>query len=214
MMIRETSSFLLLALVLAGCGGDDQGPAADDDDEGEVPAAIEPSKDPDLQWKRAAAVEHDLMRALELSSEQLCLEVGVAPCVSQVHLVALGGHDPFGLGLYESLEAPLATTPIALDRVALSGCAARADLDAAAGEAGVVFKGLDLGAPAPAADDPKVAALVTELHHRLLARDPIADEIAKLGELTVDDAGERIGGRDFAVLTCYAIATSTEFLFF
>lgn len=213
-MIRKPSvfiSFVALALVLAGCGADDQGPA---DDDGEAPTAIEPSKDPDLQWKRAAAVERDLMRALELTSEQLCLEVGTAPCVSQVHLVSLGGHDPYGLGLYESLDAPLATTPIALDRVALSGCAARADLDAALGEAAIVFKGLDLTKDAPAADDPKVAAMLTELYHRLLARDPIADELAALAELTVDDDGERIGGRDFAVLACYAIATTTEFLFF
>jgi outer membrane murein-binding lipoprotein Lpp len=203
----------VLALVLlAGCGsGDDI--IAPDDEVGEDPA-LEVSRDPDVQWKRAAAVERDLMRALELSSEQLCREVGVAPCVSQVHLVALGGHDPYGLGLYESLAAPLATTPIALDRVVLSGCAARADLDRDAGNAAVVFTGFDLAAVTPAGDDPRVAAMVTELYHRLLAREPLVAEIETLGELTIDDAGEPIGGRDFAVLACYAIATTTEFLFF
>lgn len=202
-----------LALALAACGTDDSSGVDDDESSGEAPA-IQPSSDPDLQWKRAAAVEHDLTRALELTSEQLCLEVGVAPCVSQVHLVALGGHDPFGLGLYQSLAAPLATTPIALDRVALSGCAARADLDREAGAAAVVFKGLDLAAPAPAADAPELATMVTELYHRLLARDPLATEIEALGQLTLDEAGEPIGGRDFAVLACYAVATTTEFLFF
>jgi hypothetical protein len=203
---------MALALVVSACSTDDAG-TDEGEAEGEAPA-IEPSSDPDLQWKRAAAVEHDLTRALELTTDQLCLEVGIAPCVSQVHLVALGGHDPFGLGLYQSLAAPLATTPLALDRVALSGCAARADLDREAGNAAVVFKGLDLGAPAPAADDPKLAAMVTELYHRLLARDPLATEIETLGQLTVDDAGEPIAGRDFAVLACYAVATTTEFLFF
>jgi hypothetical protein len=203
-------SFLALALLLGGCGSDD---TSAPDDSGEAPA-VEPSSDPDLQWKRSAAVERDLMRAFELSSAQLCLEVGVAPCVEYVHLVALGGHDPFGLGLYESVSAPLATTPIALDRVALSGCAARADLDRAAGDAAVVFGAIDLDAPAPAADDPQVAAMITELYHRLLARDPLDTEIAALGELTVDEAGEPIAGRDFAVLACYTIATTTEFLFF
>lgn len=210
-IISKRISPLVLALALVGCGrGSEEGST---DDEGEAPA-IEPSNDPDLQWKRAAAVERDLMRALELSSEQLCLEVGVAPCVEQVHLVALGGHDPFGLGLFESLEAPLATTPIALDRVALSGCVARADLDRAAGDAAVVFTAFDLAAAAPAGDDPQVAAMLTELYHRLLARDPLATELEALGELTLDEAGEPISGREFAVLACYAVATTTEFLFF
>jgi hypothetical protein len=207
----ERFSSLAFALLLVGCSGDDtQAP----DDEGDETPAFEPSRDPDLQWKRSAAVERDLMRALELTSEQLCLEVGSAPCVQYVHLVALGGHDPYELGLYESVASPLATTPIALDRVVLSGCAARADLDRDAGDAAAVFKGVDLGEPAPAADDPKVAAMITELYHRLLAREPLATEIAALGELTVDEAGEPIAGRDFAVLSCYAIATTTEFLFF
>lgn len=212
-MTRKPFMPVVLALLLVmGCGsGDDV--VAPDDEVGEEPA-LEVSSDPDVQWKRAAAVERDLMRALELSSDQLCREVGVAPCVTQVHLVALGGHDPYGLGLYESLAAPLATTPIALDRVALSGCAARADLDRDAGNAAVVFTAFDLAAATPAADDPQVAAMVTELYHRLLARDPLATEIEALGELTIDEAGEPVGGRDFAVLACYAIATTTEFLFF
>lgn len=203
----------VFALLLAGCGSPGSDDASTDDETGEAPG-LEPSSDPDVQWKRAAAVERDLMRALELTSDQLCLEVGVAPCVSQVHLVALGGHDPYGLGLYESLAAPLATTPIALDRVVLSGCAARADLDREAGDAAAVFTAFDLGAAAPGGDDPQVAAMITELYHRLLARDPLATEIEALGELTLDEAGAPIGGRDFAVLACYAVATTTEFLFF
>lgn len=210
----KPNSMLALALALtslAGCNSDESDGSSD---EAEGPAALEPSKDPDVQWKRAAAVEHDLTRALELTPDQLCLEVGTAPCVSQVHLVALGGHDPFGLGLYESVDTPLATTPIALDRVALSGCAARADLDQAAGAAAIVFKGFDLAAPTPAADAPELAAMIAELYHRLLARDPLESEIAALLELRVDDSGEPIRGRDFATLACYAVATTTEFLFF
>lgn len=205
---------LVLALPLA-CKGDDAQEAGDDEtgETGSEPR-LEPSRDPDLQWKRAAAVGHDLQRALELTSEQLCLEVGTAPCVEQVHLVALGGHDPFGLGLYESLATPLATTPIALDRVALSGCAARADLDRAAGGAAVVFRGIDLAGAAPALDDPAIATMTTELYRRLLARDPLATELALIGELALDESGQAIAARDFAVLACYAIATTSEFLFF
>mgnify|MGYP000075323422 CR=1 FL=1 len=211
-LVMRLSVVLALASTLA-CKGDD---AAGDGETGETGGEprLEPSRDPDLQWKRAAAVEHDLERALELTSEQLCLEVGVAPCVEQVHLVALGGHDAFGLGLYESLDTPLATTPIALDRVALSGCAARADLDRSAGDAAVVFRGIDLAGAAPAADDPGVTTMTTELYRRLLARDPVPAELAAIGELALDESGQPIAARDFAVLACYAIATTTEFLFF
>lgn len=214
MSMRSAIVSSSVALVLAACSvGDDAAEAGQDGEEGSAPM-LEPSRDPDLQWKRAAVVGHDLERALALTSEQLCLEVGVAPCVEQVHLVALGGHDPLGLGLYEPLDAPLATTPIALDRVALSGCVARADLDLAAGEAALVFRGLDLAGSAPAADDPAIATMTTELYRRLLGRDPVEAEIATIAELARDDQGAAISGRDFAVLACFAVATTTEFLFF
>lgn len=208
--LRLASAAIVLVLAAPGCRGDDGQPP--DSTTGGEPT-LQTSRAPNLQWKRAAAVEHDLERALALTRDQLCLEVGVAPCVEQVHLVALGGHDPLGLGLYESLAAPLATTPIALDRVALSGCAARADLDRAAGPAAVVFRGVDLAGPAPAADDPGVVTMTTELYRRLLGRDPLAAELAAIGTLTRDESGP-VAARDFAVLACYAIATTTEFLFF
>jgi hypothetical protein len=211
-----TRGILSIGLWLAvGCRSDETGSATSETGGGsEGPEPVQAARDPDLQWKRAAAVEQDLKRALALTSEQLCLEVGVAPCVQEVHLVALGGHDPFGLGLYESLAAPMATTPIALDRVVLSGCAARAALDLTAGDAAVVFRGLDLTGEAPPADDAAVVAVTTELYRRVLGRDPLATEIAAIGDLTRDDAGQPIAARDFAVLACYAIATTTEFLFF
>ncbi len=199
--LHLASAALMFILAAPACRSDDGQPP--DGTTGGEPT-LQTSRVPNLQWKRAAAVEHDLERALALTRDQLCLEVGVAPCVE----------DPLGLGLYESLAAPLATTPIALDRVALSGCAARADLDRAAGPAAaVVFRGLDLAGPAPAADDPGVATMTTELYRRLLGRDPLAAEVSTIGALTRDESGP-IAARDFAVLACYAIATTTEFLFF
>ena len=211
---------LVLALPCAalacaiGCGGTEVEP------EPELEPRIEPSLKHDLQWKRAAALQRDLMNALELEYDEVCLEVGVAPCVEQVHLVALGGHDPFGLGLFESLERPLKTTPIALDRVALSACGARVEADRAAGDQAVVFTALDLDGPAPVAPDGSdevheaVAATATALYRRLLARDPLASEVEILTQLSVDDEGDPVSAAEFAQLACYAVTTSTEFLFF
>ena len=203
-------SGVLLGLV--ACQGDNPGGGEDDGDGTGGEPQVEPSSKHDLQWKRAYALERDLMRALELEADEVCLEAGSEPCISQVHLVALGGHDPIGLGLYESLADPLTTTPIAVDRVMLSACGSRAEADASGGA--VVFTDLDLSGPAPEASNEAVGGTATALYRRLLSRDPLAEEIELLAQLTVDDAGDPVSAVDFAKLACFTVASSTEFLFF
>ncbi|EDM74808.1 hypothetical protein PPSIR1_14260 [Plesiocystis pacifica SIR-1] len=215
-MVRDNSLHALsalslasvLALTLAGCGETEPEP------EPEGPK-VEASAKGDLQWKRADALERDLAGALELGTDELCVEVGVAPCIQEVHLVALGGHDPIDLGLYESLDEPLTTTPIALDRVVLSACIARASADAELGpDAAVVFGSLDLAGEAPASGSEAVAELTQTLTRRLFARDPLAEEVALIGELTVDGEGGRVSAEDFAILACHSLGTTSEFLMF
>jgi len=169
----------------------------------------------DVQWKRHAALENDLALALELDPANLCSELGQASCIRQVHLMPLGGNDPFGTGVLLPTAEPLATTPAVVDRVLLSACGQRVSLDrqAGAGQA-IVFTALDLNAPAPAPADPAVAATITDLYHRLLAREPSADEQRIVGELAADTAGEPLAAADFATLACFAIGGSTEFLFY
>jgi hypothetical protein len=194
---------------LPGCGG------ASGDEPEPVPTEIAPSNRNDLQWKRHHAVQQDLMQALALDATQVCTELGERSCTEEVHLVPLGGHDPFGLGLYESLDEPLVTTPLALDRVVLSACGTRVDLDEAAGQgSAVVFTALDLAAPAPAGDTDGFRLTVRDLYRRLLARDPAEAELEALRELTVDDAGTPVLGAEFAKMACFAIGTTTEFLLF
>ncbi|HEY6878183.1 MAG TPA: hypothetical protein VI299_09190, partial [Polyangiales bacterium] len=74
------------------------------------PPPYQTSKRSLLQWKRQAAFEADLMGALKLSREQLCTEVGGKNCVRDVHLVPLGGNDPYESGLMKPSPEPLATT--------------------------------------------------------------------------------------------------------
>lgn len=50
-------------------------------------------------WKRHAAIEADLVRALELKPEELCKELGVRDCIRDIHVIALGGNDPFRSGI-------------------------------------------------------------------------------------------------------------------
>jgi hypothetical protein len=165
-----------------------------------------------VQWKRHAAFEADLMAALQLSREQLCVELGGKNCIREVHLVPLGGNEPYESGLMKPSSEPLATTSSVVDRVLLSACNARARLDAQA--APQVFTALDFKAALPAANDPAIATTVRDLYQRLLARDPAPREIEIVAGLA-ESAGEAaLSTRDFAVLSCFMIGSTTEFLFF
>ena len=76
-----------------------------------------------------------------------------------------------------------------------------------------MFRGFDLSADAPDADDPAVEATVVDLYRRLLARDPRPSEVDSVARLTVDEDGNPVTGEEFAALACVAVASSTEFLF-
>ena len=107
--LRLASAALMFILAAPACRSDDGQPP--DGTTGGEPT-LQTSRAPNLQWKRAAAVEHDLERALALTRDQLCLEVGVAPCVEQVHLVEgegptrqlLGAPQRLGLAVAEVVD--------------------------------------------------------------------------------------------------------------
>jgi hypothetical protein len=169
----------------------------------------------DLQWKRYAALEADLVRGLELDADAVCTELGRANCINGVHLVPLGGNDPIETNMLQPSGEPLATTPSVVDRVLLSACGSRVALDAAGGRlSAVVFRELDLQGAAPAASDPAVRATVVELYRRLLARDPDAREVELISTLAADGDGNAVRAADFATVACFAIGSTTEFLFF
>jgi len=159
-----------------------------------------PAVDP-LQWKRVDAYEADLLGGLALGADG-CLELGTERC-ADVHRAALGGNDPFRNGQYEPIAEPLATTPVALERVALGACAERARLDAE-GPA-EVFTALDLDADVDPTS-PGVRETGAALYRRLLARDAEEAELDALAAI----AEGGLPARDYAVASCFAIATTTE----
>lgn len=177
-------------------------------------AATSSSARATLQWKRAGAFEADLSRALDLPRDSLCREFGTASCVREVHLVPLGGSDPFSTGMFEPAAEPLASTPTVVERIVLSACTARVELDRKAGSEASVFKQLPLDGAAPAPEDAKTRALVTDLFQRLLSRDPADAELATVAALARDDSGAAIAASDFAKLACFTVGSSAEFLFF
>jgi hypothetical protein len=176
--------------------------------------AFQRSPRPALQWKRYAAFEDDLAAALALPKDALCKEFGREACIRGVHLSPLGGHDPFSSGLLESSAEPLATTPTVVERIVLSACSERAELDRKAGTGAELFKGLDLAGKAAAPSDEVTQGVVTELYRRFLSRDPEPSERDIVAALAADEQGEAVPALAFAKGACFAVATTTEFLFF
>ena len=224
-MLRHLLSSLTLIVVLTSCteppatakgegegegeGESDEGEGEGESGEGEAPLPPAPfaiSTKSAVAWKRQRAVESDLLEALALQKGELCNELGLYSCVDFVHTVPLGGNDPFVKSQYEPLASPTVTSPVALERVVLSGCIARVDKDLA-GPA-VVFTTLQLGASF--VDDVEAEATIDLLARRLLRRDVTADERVKLLELTDDGEGNAVSARDFAILGCVVLGTMAE----
>lgn len=199
----------------------DAGPSASDASSNADAAPNPPDADAlaastrsNLQWKRYAAFEADLARALGLPKEQLCMELGRESCVRGVHLAPLGGHDPFATGLLEPSAEPLATTPTVVERIVVSACSTRLKLDRKTPAADSPFAAIDLAQPAPAPSASKSQELVSQLYRRLLGRDADSSEVELVAQLASDEQGLPVTGQDFALSACIAVATSSEFLFF
>jgi hypothetical protein len=214
--VRGLSALCLAATFAGACSEGSKAVKTSEPDAGEAQADYRISARPDLQWKRFAALEADLSSALELPPEELCIELGRESCIREAHLVPLGGNSPFKTGMLEPSTEPLATTPFAVDRIVLSACSERVKRDREAGLSEArVFSQFALDGDAPAPDDAAAAELATSLYRRLLARDPAEHELPLITALAADAEGGRpVAAADFAVLACYAIGTTTEFLFF
>jgi len=198
-------------LALAGlCLASTLGCSTDTDPDIEPEPEIAASTRNQLLWKRVQVFEQDLSRALELAPEELCTELGSYDCVNDIHLVNLGGHDPFGRSQYAPVAAPMVTTPLAVERVVIAACSKRVERDH---DERAVFTALDFGSPAPAATSDAFTETVDTLYRRLLSRDPVDAEYEVLAELLVDDQGEPVLAERFAAEACVAVATTTEFIF-
>ena len=220
--------FLVCSLLAACGGGQDKADQAESDkpqrDSSSTPAGdgekapatttstYKTSSRNLVQWKRAAVIEADLSHALELAPDELCKELSDKNCIRDVHLVPLGGNEPYVSGLMKPSVEPLATTPTVIDRVVLSACNTRAQRDAT-GDARVFTK-LALDKKLPAADDSAIKDTVVELYKRFLAREPSSEELQLVSSLAEPEGDQELSAPEFAALACFTIGSSTEFLFF
>ena len=202
-----------LALGMFACGGSSGGNASDDAgpslDAGEPSYPSSPKSR--LRFKGNRRINSEFARILSLLPGEVCSEFGLYSCANLVHTVALGGADPYGLGLHEALPFTTVTTPLAVDRIALSACRTRVDKDLSAGAAALIYKGtLDN------ADGEDVATAVDALYKRAVLRPASAEELASLRQLHRDIADLNGGTvpRDWAIASCFAVTSSLEQLFY
>jgi hypothetical protein len=209
-------AFFLLLVALASCTKSETTPPAVD-----IPPVVDPpavvtpemlkcspvteaSPEP-LLWKRHGAFITDLSEALALPADTMCTELGGIACSKQ-HLVMLGGNDPFAGSMYRPIPRPLPLSPIAVDRVSLAACTARAKADSD-GKA-VVFTSIDLTSKMLSSKDAAVRAQVASLFRRFLRREAKAEEID-----VVSGLAEGRDAMEFAALSCFVVSTSIEGVF-
>lgn len=167
-----------------------------------------------VRWKGEPILRSELASALALPVADLCKELGTFDCFS-VHRVALGGVEPYTLGINEPFPDTAVTAPLAIERVALSGCRTRVDLDFGQPASAVIFKDLP-GTTLPDVNAPEVKAAIGRLYARFTARAANAEEERALLGLYADvtAANEPRPARAWAILSCFAVATSIESLFY
>jgi hypothetical protein len=167
-----------------------------------------------LKYKNGARYANDLAAALDLPREAVCRELGRYDCVDEVHRIVLGGVEPYTLGVREPLPSIAVTAPIAQDRVALAACTGRIERDLAASEP-VFLTAVDVDAPTPGELD----ATARRFYDRILGREATPDEVSALAEFhstVTGEPGERgaTATRDWAILSCFMVATTLESIFF
>jgi len=216
-----------LSLSLLGCGGGGEGsdtdgssgpgPASAGGTDSDGPTSGGESGDAPDEPRQAASsranvkpkvpgvLAADLAGSLQLPLESLCQELSSIDCFA-AHNIALGGVAPYESAVFDPLPEPGVSSPIAADRIALSACGERVARDF--GGDAVLFAEIEGGA-----DDPQARTAVAErLYVHILRRDGEPQEVQALVDLW--DALPEHDAKTWAQLSCFALATSLENLFY
>jgi hypothetical protein len=203
----------MLPLMLACAGSTPPTPSDPDlrpvDSDAPEVSEFAPASRASLKMKRWRQLSLDLQGALELTEDQVCREAGLYDC-SALHVVPLGGLSRDN-GVFEPRQELAVTTTLAVERVTLQACWNRLELDRAADTPAVFHADLLEGSDA---SQDELEAQATELVRRFWARDPLPEELGLLTGLhagVLEDGG---GDAEWAWLTCFTVATSSEALLY
>ncbi len=204
-------------LALAGCDDDAVPPGPTEpvpSPEPTAEAGPPASPSPHIRFKGPKRLGLELARILDLEATEVCNELGQYDCLA-VHNVTLGGADPFGVALYSPSDASSATTPIAVERVVLAACIERAVRDLSSPSQAAIFKGIGVSGGKLAIDGEPVAEAIDALYTRALQRHASESEVKHLRSLYADvEAESAEPAQDWAALSCFAVLTTLESLFY
>lgn len=195
---------LLLLVLLAACTADVVDLSGDETQTPTpVPVGTATSAKANVRFKRDQRLANDYAAALGLSTAEVCTELGTYSCTEDVHAVGLGGTAAYSQGIFEPATLTGVTAPLIVERLALYGCSVRAQRDLSDPGNAVIFGGTR-------------SSSVTALYRRALQRDPLPSEQAHLEALHADvaAAGALDPELSWATLSCFAVLTSTESLFY
>ncbi len=152
-----------------------------------------------------------LAAGLAIPEQQLCQELGRFDCVQEAHLISMGGVEPYLKTIYTPLEVAPISAPLAFERTALAACNYRVEKELA-GEIASLF-----GLKADTKLSPeKRKTVVQHLFQGLMGRAMGDQELSKLEQYyqkLEQDSSEDLDAR-WTTLSCFAIATSVETLFY
>ncbi|KYF56549.1 hypothetical protein BE08_36745 [Sorangium cellulosum] len=205
-LLRAAAPSLSLALAVsaASCAGDEP-------ERGPAPAAQPAARHARVHFKGGSRLRNDLAQLLQLDPDEVCNEFGTKSCSESVHTVALGGLDPYRNQIFRSSPTTGLGTTFVVERMALQACRQRAERDIAGGEASpLVWRDVTTALGR--------AASVDALYASALGRPPTARErdgfesLYALALAEGPDVAEAETG--WATLSCFAVVTSIEFLFY
>ncbi|WP_437624212.1 hypothetical protein [Sorangium sp. So ce1151] len=205
-LFRAAVPSLSLAFVVSAAS------CADDEPErGPAPAVQPAARHARVQFKGGTRLRNDLAQLLQLEPDEVCNEFGTKSCSESVHTVALGGLDPYRSQIFKSPPTTGLATTLIVERMALQACRRRAERDLAGGEANpLVWRDV--------ATARGRAASLDALYASALGRPPAARERDGFESLYAHalaegpDVAEAETG--WATLSCLAVVTSIEFLFY
>ncbi len=201
-MCRSATAALVSLLVACGSSGDaidpdstTGGPPNPDDQPASVTARV--------KFKGGQRYAADLADALALDRTELCQELGTIDCVD-AHAIALGGVEPYRVRIDEPLSTESVAAPLAIERIALSACGERVHRDLSDPGSALIF------ADTASTESRREAAAT--LFDRVLRREAGAWEVDAIVSLYRNDDPD--AERTWAQLSCLAVATLSEAIFF
>ena len=177
----------------------------------QTPAAT----DAHIKFKDGDRYLRDLSVALNLPRESICKELSQYDCYTDAFRIVLGGMEPYGIRALEPIAEASLTSPIALDRVALRVCSARVAEDMKDTQKAVLY----VAPPSKNREKNWEKTMVAKLYDKLLQREPLTEETARMMEFYSTVAAKHAGtpadaARDWVVLGCFSVASSLESVFY